>query len=217
MAGLPKNSSSFATLILAASAACAGAVDFAHDIVPILREHCAACHTGDKKKGGLSMNSRSDLMAGGENGKAVVAGKSAESMFIKVILSTDSEEQMPPPDAKQKRVPAEKVALLKAWIDDGVKWEDGFTFKKPSYEPPLKPRNVALPAAQGSRTNPLDRILDAYLVQHGKPQPQPLDDAAFARRVHLDLIGLLPEPDALAKFLADTAPDKRARLVRSLL
>ncbi|MEO6742058.1 MAG: DUF1549 domain-containing protein, partial [Chthoniobacteraceae bacterium] len=42
-------------------------------------------------------------------------------------------------------------------------------------------------------------------------------DAAFARRVHLDLIGLLPEPDALAKFLADTAPDKRARLVRSLL
>ncbi len=207
----------FATLLLAASAGCASAVDFSHDIVPILREHCAACHTGDKKKGGLSMNSRSDLMAGGENGKAILAGKSAESAMIKAILSTDPDTQMPPPDAKQKRVPAERVALLKAWIDAGVSWQDGFTFKKPAYEPPLKPGNVTLPAAQGSRMNPLDRILDTYLAQHGKAQPKPLDDSAFARRVHLDLVGLLPEPEALAKFLADTAPDKRAKLVRSLL
>jgi len=206
-----------ATAILSIFAAQTEAVDFSHDIVPILREHCAACHTGDKKKGGLSMNSRGDLMAGGENGKAIVAGKSAESAMIKAILSTAYDDPMPPPDAKQKRVPAEKVALLKAWIDDGVKWEDGFTFKKPAYEPPLKPRQVVLPASQGSRTNPLDRILDAYLAQHGKPQPQALDDAAFARRVNLDLIGLLPEPEALAKFLADTAPDKRALLVRALL
>jgi mono/diheme cytochrome c family protein len=217
MPGFPKNSFPLAACLLATSLAGAGAVDFSHDIVPILREHCAACHTGDKKKGGLSMNSRSDLMAGGENGKVIEPGKGAESKFIKAILSTDPDEQMPPLDAKQKRVSAEKVALLKAWIDDGAKWEDGFTFRKPAYEPPLKPRIVALPAAHGARTNPLDRILDAYLAQHGNPQPQPLDDAAFARRVHLDLVGLLPEPDALAHFLADTAPDKRARLVRSLL
>lgn len=204
-------------LVVVMSAVTVEAVDFSHDIVPILREHCAACHTGDKKKGGFSMNSRGDLMAGGENGKTVVPGKSVESALIKAILSTDSDEQMPPPDAKQKPVPAEKVALLKAWIDDGVKWEDGFTFKKPAYEPPLKPRQVALPAANGSRTNPLDRILDAYLAQHGKPQPQPLDDAAFARRVHLDLIGLLPQPEALERFVKETAPDKRTQLVRTLL
>ncbi len=217
MPGLPKKTIPLTTALLAASAACASAVDFSHDIVPILREHCAACHTGDKKKGGFSMNSRGELMAGGENGKAIVTGKSAESALIKSILSADSDTQMPPTDAKQKRVPAEKVALLRAWIDDGVKWEDGFTFKKPAYEPPLKPRQVALPAGNGARTNPLDRILDAYLAQHGKPQAQPLDDAAFARRVHLDLIGLLPQPDALERFVKETAPDKRRQLVRSLL
>ena len=33
-------------------------VDFAHDVVPILRQHCGQCHTGDKKKGGLSLNTR---------------------------------------------------------------------------------------------------------------------------------------------------------------
>src|SRR5262245_20051248 len=140
MPGFPKNSFSLTACLLTTSLAGAGAVDFSHDIVPILREHCAACHAGDKKKGGLSMNSRTELMAGGEDGKVIEPGKGAESKFIKAVLSTDPDEQMPPPDAKQKRVPAEKVALLKAWIDDGAKWEDGFTFRKPAYEPPLKPR-----------------------------------------------------------------------------
>ncbi len=209
----------FATVLLPviAAGAIVPAVDFSHDIVPILREHCAACHTGDKKKGGFSMDSRANLIAGGENGRVIEAGRSAESKLIKAILSTDPDEQMPPPDAKQKRVPAEKIALLKAWIDSGVAWEDGFTFRKPAYEPPLKPRVVALPPAKGARTNPIDRILDAYLAQHAKPPPPRVDDAAFARRVHLDLIGLLPEPEDLARFMGDPAPDKRARLVQSLL
>jgi len=70
------------------------AVDFSHDIVPILREHCATCHTGDKKKGGFSMDSRADLIAGGENGRAIEVGRSAESKLIKAILSTDPDEQM---------------------------------------------------------------------------------------------------------------------------
>lgn len=40
----------------------AAPVDFAHEVVPILRKHCAECHTGDKKKGGLSMNTRASLL-----------------------------------------------------------------------------------------------------------------------------------------------------------
>ncbi|MGB8167214.1 MAG: DUF1549 domain-containing protein [Chthoniobacteraceae bacterium] len=197
--------------------AAAPAIDFAHDVVPILRERCADCHTGDKKKGGFSMNSRGDLLAGSENGKMVVAGKSAESKLVELLTTSDADSQMPPSDAKQKRLSAEKVAVVRAWIDEGAKWQDGFAFKKPSYEPPLKPRRPELPAVVDGRAHPIDRILDAYLAQHGKPRPQPLDDAAFARRVHLDLIGLLPEPAALEKFLADPAPDKRTRLVQSLL
>ena len=203
--------------LLALRPSVAPAVDFAHDIVPILREHCADCHTGDKKKGGFSMNSRGDLLAGSENGKMIAVGKSAESKLVELLTTGDPDAQMPPSDAKQKRVPAEKVALLRAWIDEGGNWQDGFTFKKAGYEPPLKPRRPALPPIVEGRANPIDRILDAYLAKHDKPRPQPLDDAAFARRVQLDLIGLLPAPEALAKFLADTAPDKRARLVQTLL
>ena len=42
-------------------------------------------------------------------------------------------------------------------------------------------------------------------------------DEAFARRSFLDITGLLPEPDELAEFLADSNPEKRNKLVQSLL
>src|SRR5690348_4437695 len=58
-------------------------IDFAHDIVPIIRQHCGQCHTGDKKKGGFSMNTRAALIAGGESGAGVVPGKSGQSELLR--------------------------------------------------------------------------------------------------------------------------------------
>ena len=43
------------------------------------------------------------------------------------------------------------------------------------------------------------------------------DDAEFLRRVHLDLIGGLPTAEEARRFLADSSPQKRARLVEALL
>lgn len=203
-------------LVVGSSAAfgAAAKVDFSHQIVPVLREHCGECHTGDKKKGGFSMNDRPSLIAGGESGKAVLPGNAAKSPLIEAITTKDPDKQMPP---KGARLTPEKVRLLREWIDAGAPWEEGFAFKKPAYEPPLKPRRPELPKAAAGRTNPVDRILDADLAKRKAPTPKPVDDATFARRAHLDLVGLLPEPEALAKFLADKSPDKRAKLVRDLL
>lgn len=186
-------------------------VDFSHQIVPILREHCAECHAGDKKKGGFSFNDRAALMEGGENGPVVVAGKSAESQMIKAIVSTDPDEQMPP---KGKRVPPEQIKLLQEWIDSGIGWAEGFAFKKPAYEPPLNPRSPALPAAAEGRTHPIDRILDAQLAAKKRARPERANDAVFIRRVYLDLIGLLPTAKELAQF--EKNPD-RTQLIESLL
>lgn len=201
-------------LLVAMSSLSWAEVDFAHEIVPILRERCSECHTGDKKKGGLSMNSRRDLLAGGEDGEIVALGKSSESELIKRVLSVDPDFQMPP---KGPRLTAEEVGKLKAWIDANLPWEDGFAFKKPAYEPALKPRRPELPPAQNGREHPIDRILDAEMTKRGAPRPAPLADAAFLRRVQLDLIGLLPEPEKLADFLADNSTDKRERAVQALL
>ncbi len=42
-------------------------------------------------------------------------------------------------------------------------------------------------------------------------------DEVFLRRVHIDIVGQLPSPETLAAFLADDAPDKRARMIDTLL
>ena len=188
--------------------------DFAHDIVPILNAHCAKCHAGESQKGGFSFNTRQTLLAGGENGSVVVVGKSAESPIFERIESSDPDLQMPP---EGPRVPVEKVKLLKAWIDSGLRWETGFAFKQSRYEPPLKPRRPSLPPAADGRENPIDRILDAQLASQNTERPRGISDEVFLRRVSLDLIGLLPEPERLRSFLADNRADKRTRLIEALL
>lgn len=191
------------------------AVDFSHEIVPLLKRHCAECHAGDKKKGGFSFNTRADLMAGAEGGPVIQGRDAAKSRLVEVVVSTDSDEQMPP---KGDRLTAAEVALLKGWIAEGLPWEEGFAFRKPAYEPPLKPRSPELPAASvPERPHPIDRILDAYLVRHQKQPPGDAGDAVFARRVWMDLTGLLPPVEDLKKFLADSRADRRERLIENLL
>ena len=111
---------------------------------------------------------------------------------------------------------AEIVTLTK-WIDQGMKWDEGFTFAKSTYEPPLAPRRPELPKALPGRDNPVDRIIDNYMIEQKlKKQPE-LEDAAFYRRASMDLIGLLPDPADVERFAKDSAPNKHAALVDKLL
>jgi hypothetical protein len=84
-------------------------------------------------------------------------------------------------------------------------------------ELPLKPRRPELPPVVDQRSNPLDRIVDAYFIANDVGRPSVAVDRVFLRRVHLDVIGLLPEPDVLKAFVADTDRDKRQRLIGNLL
>jgi hypothetical protein len=192
----------------------AAPVDFAHEVVPILRKHCVECHAGDKKKGGLSMNTRASLLEGGENGAVLTAGQAQKGKLLEAIVSADPDLRMPP---KGDRLTPAEVATLRAWVEQGAVWTEGFAFKQPAYEPPLRPRQPVLPAAKAGRTHPIDRVLDGWLSEKGAPTPAVADDATFLRRVSLDLVGILPSAEEVQAFAADRRPDKRAVLVRSLL
>lgn len=197
-----------------ASLASADPVDFAHDIVPLLRKHCGKCHTGAKAQGGFSFNTRNSLLKGGESGKAVVVNRSGDSLLIERITTDDPDLRMPPDG---ERIPADDITRLRQWIDAGLPWDDGFAFQKSNYEPPLKPYHPEIPPAHAGRDNPVDRFLDAWQSQRNLPLGQRVDDRTFARRVSLDLVGLLPEPEQLSRFLAERRPDRRDRLIAELL
>ncbi|MBA4192422.1 MAG: hypothetical protein C0467_31020 [Planctomycetaceae bacterium] len=184
--------------------------DFSHAVVPILKAKCAKCHTNGTYKGALSLDTREDLL----KSKAAVPGKSGQSELITRVTSKDKDLRMPP---EGDPLTEKEIGVLRKWVDDGLPWEPGFTFKPVTYVAPLKPRKVTLPAAKPGLEHPIDRIVDAYFTTNKVTVPQPLDDAAFARRVFLDLIGLPPAPSELEAFLADKDTDKRAKFVRKLL
>lgn len=191
------------------------AVDFSHEVVPILRMHCGHCHTGDARQGGFSMNTREDVLAGGDSGPpGLVAGKAAESEIIARVTSDDPDYRMP---SEGKPLPPEAVAVLRRWIDEQAPWEPGFAFKGAAWEPPLRLREVTLPPARDGRSNTVDRVVDAMWQAQGIARPARADDRTFIRRVSLDLVGLLPDPARVEAFVADANPDKRAVLVRELL
>ncbi len=65
--------------------------------------------------------------------------------------------------------------------------------------------------------NFIDELVFAKLDKL-RMNPSPVsDDATFVRRVHLDLLGLLPTADEARAFVVDRAADKRARLIDALL
>lgn len=197
--------------VVAGSAVAQQPSDFAHDVLPVLKKHCVPCHGGREAKGSFSMNHRELVVDSGH----VVVGKPDESHLMKLILSTDRETQMPPAD--RERLSDKEKDVISKWIADGLPWEEGFSFAPASYEPPLKPRRPELPPAVDGRSNPVDRILDADLASHQIARPAEIDDAVFLRRVSLDLVGLLPEPQELKAFVTDNTPDKRKKIIRNLL
>ena len=69
--------------------------------------------------------------------------------------------------------------------------------------------------------NPIDRFIGAEWEKAGLKEasnPPPVcSDAAFLRRMYLDVIGVIPTAAEAKRFLADPTPDKRVRLVDDLL
>ena len=77
---------------------------------------------------------------------------------------------------------------------------------------------VAVQASQAwAEGEPLHLQIDKLLVPTGGVTPAMATDAEYLRRVSLDLNGVPPTADEARAFLADTAPDKRAKLIDRLL
>ena len=78
---------------------------------------------------------------------------------------------------------------------------------------PLGAAVESLPVAR----NFIDELVFAKLKQVGVPPSELCDDATFLRRVTIDVAGRLPTVEEARAFAADSAADKRDRLIDRLL
>ncbi len=75
---------------------------------------------------------------------------------------------------------------------------------------------AAEPAGVGT-DNPIDARVGAVMTGKGISPSECCTDEVFVRRVYLDVIGTLPTPPEVRTFFANKSPDKRAKLIESLL
>ena len=99
-------------------------VTYESDIKPLFDHSCVKCHGAEKPKGKLRLDTLEGALKGGEDGKVIKPGKSAESMLVHNIAHVgDPDDYMPPPNNKAKIAPLtnEEIGLIRAWIDQGAK------------------------------------------------------------------------------------------------
>jgi Tol biopolymer transport system component len=132
---------------------------FARDIQPILRNSCVACHDSELSSGGIRLDTFEGLMKGGENGPAVVPGKSAESRMV-LMIEGKIKPEMPMGGGP---LMADEIAAIKAWIDAGARNSDAET-PSPSPKsrpavPEIKPQSSVLAQVSSVAFNPRGSIL----------------------------------------------------------
>ncbi len=195
-------------------------VDFVKDLEPLFAERCYDCHGEKKQESGLRADSRDALLKGGDNGPSLVVGKSAESILVQVLADTHADIVAMP--KKKEKFTAEQIGLVRAWIDQGAKWE-GSAAKSYSYntnhwafKAPEHPTAPVVSNKKWPRT-PIDNFILAKLdAEKLRPSPE-ADKITLLRRLSLDLIGLPPTPEQVDAFLADKSPDAYAKQVERLL
>src|SRR4029077_8735072 len=91
--------------------------NYADDVTPVFKQHCMNWHGADKQKGDLSLATYAELQKGGSSGAVVTPGNPDKS---RLFLLTDHRAE-PKMASESQKIPAEKIALLKLWIEQGAK------------------------------------------------------------------------------------------------
>ena len=203
---------------------------FEAEVRPLLVEKCWSCH-GEAKapKGGLRLDSRANMLRGGESGEAVVAGKPDESPLIQAVRYA-GEPRMPPREKLKDR----EIEILSRWVAMGLPWPAADAVKMPQdpeagggrFTDDQRRFWAFRPVAAGPfpevrdgtwAQTPIDRFILAALEAKGFGPARPAEKRTLIRRATFDLIGLPPTPEDVADFLADGSPDAFARVVDRLL
>src|SRR6267378_1196261 len=122
---------------------CAGAlpaqtptkVDFARDVLPILRQNCIGCHGPAKQMNSYRLDRRSVAL---RTLGPVSPGNSGSSRLYLRLISNEFGSPMPPTGSLK---PAE-IAVIKEWIDEGALWPEELANEADL--PPANPKAVTM-------------------------------------------------------------------------
>lgn len=196
---------------------------FESKIRPVLVAHCYQCHAAESKivQGGLRLDSRAGLLAGGDSGPAISADDSATSLLLQALRYDGL--QMPPAG----RLPESVIQDFQTWVSMGAPDPR----LAPSTAPPAAPDPEALrshwafqvprespaPATDAPTAARIDAFIRAKLQEQQLPFSAPADARTLVRRLSLDLTGLPPTVQQVESFVSDPSEAAWQQLVEQLL
>ncbi|HEV7406447.1 MAG TPA: PSD1 and planctomycete cytochrome C domain-containing protein [Chthoniobacteraceae bacterium] len=203
---------------------------FEKNIRPVLADKCYKCHSAEstKVKGGLLLDTRQGIRAGGDTGHAVVPGSVSESLLVKALHWEDKDLRMPP-EKDGGKLPDEVIANFEKWIAMGapdprvsdtkaakkgidlVKARQAWAYQMPKAAPAPAVKDAAWPRTE------VDRFVLAAQEAKGLHPVADADRLTLLRRVYFDLVGLPPTPAEIEAFTRDQSPEALAKVVDELL
>ena len=137
----PRSSLLVTAIATVFAASSASAVDFKSQLLPVLNQKCAECHSKAKKvKGKFDINVPEDWT------KQVNVAKPDASGIVNNVIAPDDDDSVMPPKGKNKMT-APQVAMLKQWIQEGASFTPG------GAKPAAPAAPSAAPAAAGGAMN----------------------------------------------------------------
>lgn len=190
------------------------AVSYEQDVRPIFRAHCMSCHNAQDRKGGLALDTYAATMEGGSSGEVVFAAE-LESSRLWALVSHEEEPVMPP---AQDKMAADKLDVIRRWIEDGTVELPGGKAKpqtaKPAwqFEAATTDAAAAGPLPETALWQPVTITARAAAVTAIAASPNaPLLAVAGQRQVVLyhaesaELLGVLAFPEGTAHALRFSA------------
>ncbi len=194
-------------------------IDFVKQVQPILNAHCIRCHGPAIQMGQLRLDSRQLAAQGGLSGKAIVPGKSMNSLLVQRIQGLDDKARMP---LDSEPLKDEQIHLIRDWIDQGAPWPEEASVADAkisthwAYRKLVRPNPPSVKSLSWVR-NPIDSFVLEGLEKEGlRPSPEAVKEVLL-RRVTLDVTGLPPTIREIEAFLADSSNDAYSKVVDRLL
>ena len=83
---------------------------FESNVLPVFKAKCLACHSSSARQGGLSLETREDVLRGGKSGAAAVPGKPSDSLVLAMVISG----KMP---MSGSRISDVDIDIVRRWIE----------------------------------------------------------------------------------------------------
>ena len=189
------------------------------DVATVLTDKCADCHGRDAPEGQFDVTSWEALLAGGDQGRAIVPGDPEGSLLWRRIQSGE----MPPEG--EPTLTDEQKETIRRWIAEGEfpsprAWEvlerhrwvrraqEHWAFRPVGNPAVPKPRDATWPAGA------IDCFVRWRLEQAGLVPAPDADPSSLLRRAYLDLTGLPPTVAEVEDFLRESQRDREQAWVR---